>query len=296
MRILSPTYLDNGFDPSTPELNTEKGVLNIGTEGECNLIEDSKRIADTLILRCKLQPLPYQNQGIIVKLILEGNSLQEVTLYDKESHTYGYEREIEQSMLKGIALNYTGLGRGSQGDETFVFEGMDLSQGTLKCEDPLYIKPFSVETQAYSERTTTLSSDQRLVSPPGVINARILRGFGGYYKEGITLADIQQVYYSLTSVEDKTRVRLFSSTTLQENHTPAPHGGHDFNKQVLFHPLPDRHTYLSLAGALAEGYCYFSVEHEGDITKFTSTFGEPISGHPNLVDVYFKPSNSLPLS
>ncbi len=289
MRILPPSKITDGYEPSPPELNTEKGVLDIGSSSECDLIEESKLVAETLILRCTLRPIPYLNQDIKVRLISEGNPLEDVLLYDKGSLTYGYEREFEHSMVQGIALDYTGKGRGVQGGEAFVFEGADLKEGCIRCANPLYVKPFSVESQSYAERSTSLPSRQILISPPGVLNARILRGFGGYYKEGIKLEDIQQVYYSLTSVENKTRVRLFSSTVLHEQHTPAPQGGRDFNKQILFHPSPERHHYLSLSGALAEGFCSLLVEYEGSVTKFTSTFGEPIVGHPNLIDVYFKP-------
>jgi hypothetical protein len=290
MRILPPSTINNGFEPSQPELNTEKGVLDIGSSSECDLIEESKLVAETLILRCTLKPVPYLNRDIRVRLIVQSNPLEDALLYDKGSLTYGYEREFEHSMVQGIALDYMGMGRGIQRGESFVFEGTDLNEGCIKSTHPLYVKPFSVETQSHVERTTSLHSGQILISPPGALSARILRGFGGYYKEGIKFEDIQQVYYSLTAVDDKTRVRLFSSTLLHEQHTPAPQGGRDFNKQILFHPHPDRHEYLSLSGALAEGFCSLSVEHEGGITKFSSTFGEPIVGHPTLLDVYFKPS------
>lgn len=275
MRILSSNHIDDGYEPSSPELNTEKGVLDIGSSSECDLLEESKIIAETLILRCKLRPLPYENQSIKVGLISEGNPLHDVLLYDKGSLTYGYEREFEHSLFQGVALDYTGMGRAVHHGETFMFEGTNLSEGTLKCSNPLYIKPFLVETDYHVERTTSA-------------NERILRGFGGYYKEGTKLEDIQQIYYSLTSVEDKTRVRLFSSTTLLNQHTPPPQGGRDFNKNVLFQPAPEKHIYLSLAGALAEGFCSLSLEQDDTTTQFTSYRGELVSGHSNLLDVYFR--------
>jgi len=289
MRILPPSRFLPGFEPAQLELNTEEGILDISSPSTCELIDEKKIIAETLILRCHLRPLPLLNKNIKVRLISEGNSLNETLLYDTDSVTYGYEREVELSMWRGIALDYTGLGRGIYQEESFVFYGKDLPEGRIEGDNPIYVKPFLVETQNHAERSTSLTSGQTLVSPPGALNATILRGYGGYYKEGLKLEDIQQVYYSLTAVEDQTRVRLFSSSLLLEQHTPPPLGGREFNHDFLFNPLPHKEQYLSLSGSLAAGFCYLMVSTECGVTRFQSYLGEPVFGHPTLFNIYFKP-------
>jgi len=288
MPILPFTSLDDGYEPATPELNEEEGVLDISHPSDCILQEESKIIAETLVLRCSLRPIPLQNKAIHVQLIAEGEVLENAPLYEDESVAYGYGWESESSGWKGIALDYAGIGRGVYAGETFIFYGNRLPFGEMILKNPLYLKPFNCEVGNYQERMTSLSSGQVLRSPPGALDTQFLRGYGGYYKPGIALEDIQQVYYTITSTHRQTRVRLVNSTTLQEQHTSPPHGGQAFNYQVQFIPTLLEEEYLSLPGALASGYAHLSVTSELGITSFSSFLCEPIPGLPNLVNVYFR--------
>lgn len=288
MRILPFMPLNNeGYEPPVPELNQETGVLDITHPAECQLLAESKIGAETIVLRCSLRPIPLQNKNIQVQLIAEGETLNTAALYEDDSILHGYDWESSLSCWQAVSVEYTGLGRGTHEGETFVFYDTTLPFGKLELPNPLYIKPFRCELSNYHERVTTLPSGMVLRSPPGVIDTQMLRGYGGYYKTGLRLEEIQQVYYSLTSTHQETRVKLMNLTTLQEQQTPPPHGGKVFDYTVGFHPL-GKEEYLSLPGALAAGYGKLSVVSEVGVTVFSSFASEVVSGGSQLVDVYFR--------
>jgi hypothetical protein len=289
MHILPFMPLQAGYEPSTPELNQDEGVLDIFHESDCVLVEDSKIVAETLILRCALRPIPLENKTIHVQLISEGETLENTPLYEEESISYGYEREVENSWWQGIALDYVGLGRGVYQEKPFVFYGTTLPYGKLEIEGSLYLKPFKFESQNVQERSTTLPSGEVITSPPGVLDTRVLRGYGGYYKEGIALEEIQQIYYALTSTHSQTRVKLFSSSDLQEQQTPPPHGGKGLGGNVTFSPI-EQEEILTLSGAIAAGHARLSASMEGETILFRSYLCEPVSGHTTFMNVYFRPS------
>jgi hypothetical protein len=268
-----------------PELNQDEGMLDITHPADCILVEESKIVAETLVLRCTLRPVPLQNKTIQVQLIAEGEALEQTPLYTEESIAYGYEWESTDSCWQAIALDYTGIGRGVHEGKSFVFYGDTLPFGKIEMTHPLYIKPFSCELLNYQERMTTLHSGMVLRSPPGVLDTQILRGYGGYYKQGIRLEDMQQVYYNLTSTHRQTRVRLINSTTLCEQQTPPPQGGQVFDYRVQFNPLREE-EYLSFPAALAAGYGRISVTSDLGVTVLTSFLCESVSA--NVVNVYFR--------
>jgi hypothetical protein len=280
-----------GYEPPVPEVNEEEAVLDISHPGRCTLVEDSHFMAETLILRCALRPLPLENPKIHVQLMTDEGPLKPTFLYDEESISYGYEGEILQSCWQGISLDYTGIGRFVKDGKESVFYGTTLPFGKLEGRTPLYVKPFHVERSPYQEQLTTLPSGQLLRSPPGKTDVQFLRGYGGYYKEGIALEEMQQVYYSLTSTGPHTRVRLMNSTHLQAQQTPPPHGGPCFDYQVQFIPTLHKEEYLSLPGALAAGYAKISITSELGSVVFSSFSCEPISGFPGEINVGFRGGN-----
>lgn len=289
MPILPFMPLHKGYEPSAVELNHEEGVLEISHPSDCVLIEESKLVAETLILRCVIKPICMKDKTVKVRLISEGEVLEDTPLYEEESLAFGYEKEIKHSQWQGIALEYTGMGRGVYQGESFHFDGKTLPHGHIEIGHPLYFKPFKVDTDNHQERTTTLASGQILTSPPGALDAQVLRGYGGYYKEGIAPEEIQQVYYSLTSTHTQTRVRLFTSSTLHEQHTSPPNGGRDFHRDVIFNPSIQEEEYLSLSGAIATGYARLTVSTDWGKIQFLSYLCESVSGHPTFVNVYFHP-------
>lgn len=288
MSILPYTSPHEGYEPQTPELNQEEGVLDISHPSACTIEEESKLVAETIVLRCALRPIPLQNKGIHVQFIAEGDALDQANLYEEGSISYGYEWDWSDSCWQGVALDYTGIGRAIHEGESHLFYGNSLPLGQIEVKTPLYLKPFKYEVGNYQERMTSLSSGQVLRTPPGILDSQVLRGYGGYYKPGVALEDIQQVYYTLTSTHRQTQVRLTNSSHLQEQHTPPPHGGQAFDYAVRFQSELLEEEYLNLPGALAAGYARLSVSSELGTISFSSFLCEPILGFPNLVNVYFR--------
>jgi hypothetical protein len=291
MRILPSYSPDPGYEPGFVELNHEEGILDITHPSSCVLLEESQIVANTLTLRCSLHPVPLLDKTSKVQLIAEGEPLQAALVYDEEKVVEGYEGEVKNSQWGGVAIEYAGMGYGVYQGEKFLFSGNTLPFGTIEDQTPFYLKPFCVETQSYQVRSTTLVEGKVLSSPPGVLNTRVLRGYGGYYQPGVPLEDIQQIYYALTSDYDQTRIRLYRSSVLQAQHTPPPRGGREFNHEIMFSPFPREEEYLSLAGALAAGYARFSITTEFGSVLYSSYGWDSVASHPPFVSISFRPTS-----
>lgn len=285
MRILPPMPLSEGYETPSIALNEEEGVLEIFHPSEGHLLKESQIIPEILILRCQIYPITRPPSDINVQLIAEDETLESAPLYDKGAVAYGYDKEIYASQWQGMALEYTGIGMSISGEESLSFQHNEFSFGKIKVASPLYLKPFRVEVESHKEHHRTLEDGARLITPPNALNKQVLRGYGGYYKEGIPFEHIQQIYYSLTSTHNLTRIRLISTEQLQEEGTPPPTGGDN----RIFTPSLREEEYLSLGGALAAGFASISLEIEDKTILFKSFRSAPLSGHPTLINVYFKP-------
>ena len=233
----------------------------------------------------KIYPLARPPSDVNVQLTSENEALESAALYDETIVAYGYDREIRASQWQGMALEYTGIGTSISDGESLSFQDNNFSLGKIKVTSPLYLKPFRVEVESHKEHHRTLEDGSHLITPPAVLNKQVLRGYGGYYKEGIPFEHIQQIYYSLTSTHNATRIRLISTEQLQEEGSPPPTGG----ENRIFTPSLREEEYLSLGGALAAGYASVSLEIEEKIILFKSFRCAPVSGHPTFINVYFKP-------
>ncbi|MBX9785898.1 MAG: hypothetical protein K2Y08_01030 [Alphaproteobacteria bacterium] len=286
MRILPIMPLSEGYETPSITLNEEEGVLEIFHPSEGHLLKESQIIPEILILRCQIYPMARPPSDISVQLIAENEVLESAPLYDESIVTYGYDREIRASQWQGMALEYTGIGTSISDGESLSFQDNNFSFGKIKVTSPLYLKPFRVEVESHKEHHLTLEDGAHLITPPGALNKQVLRGYGAYYKEGISSEHIQQIYYSLTSSHNATRIRLISTEQLQEEDSPPPTGG----ENRIFTPPLREEEYLSLGGALAAGYASISLEIEEKTTLFKSFRCAPVSGHPTFINVYFKPN------
>lgn len=263
-----------GYEPPSVELNQEEAVLEIFHPAEGVLRKVMPSAAGILILRCRLVPVALTNTAARVQLTSENETLTSVPLYEDASVVFGYEHEVSISRWQAIALEYAGTGQEIREGTALPFQGTELSQGTLRLSSPLYFKPFRSEGENHAEQHATQASGERLITPPGVLNKQVLRPYGGYYKPGARLEDIQQVYYSLTSIQQRTGVRLHSSSNV--------------NPSTMVLPSLRTEESLSLGGALAAGYATISITTDGGDVPMKSFHCEAVAGG---VDVRFRAEN-----
>ncbi len=285
MHILSPFPSQDGYEPFPVDSNQELGMLDIYHPSEGSCIEETKISPQQIILRCELKPLPLTFPSPEAQLILEGEALHKCALYAKPSIAYGYSREWEYSMWAAISLHYLGKGQGTYQNDTFDFEGTTLPMGSLILRTPLFTKTFITQHQNLSERHTTLASGQLLTSPPDVFNTRIFKGYGGYYKPGIPLEEIQQIYFSFGCTQSETKIKLYDSSFLERNLTPPPQGG----KEITFYPPLQDESIMSLSGALIGGYAIIEFQTESISIRLRSYTYKAISGSTTDIDIFFKP-------
>ena len=276
MRILNFMSPPEGHEASSVALNEEEGVLDIFHPGDGRLIKESTLAPEILILRCRLRGVLRAPLDIRVQLTSEGETLESVLLYDEGSVAPGYDTVVA-SQWQGVALEYTGVGSVLAEGEVIPFQGTDINGGVITLASPLYVKPFRVETHFIEEQQKTLPSGEKVTTPLGGGKRRVLRGYGGYFKEGLPLKDIQQIYYSLTSRHHQTCVRLYRSTQLQEE-------GADM---AFVSPLREEEP-LSLEEALNKGHARFQCERGSTATLYASFQCGPLSGP--FINVYFKSS------
>lgn len=97
MKIIHQTGSSDGFEPAVPELNSEEGFLQISGSSSIDLLEERKFIAEKIVLRCELRPIPLHDRTIKVSLISDKHEFTPTFLYEPYSITYGYELEVEHS-------------------------------------------------------------------------------------------------------------------------------------------------------------------------------------------------------
>src|SRR5437868_4306118 len=112
MRILPHTSFSEGYEPGFIPLNQEEGILEISHPAVCQLQEESKIVAETLILRATLRSIPAQHKEAQIQLISETIPLEGVFLYAGETVAPGYERDIQSSQHQAIVVEYAGVGQG----------------------------------------------------------------------------------------------------------------------------------------------------------------------------------------
>lgn len=269
MRILPQLPHQEGHEPLAHEFNEEIGLLDTfhPSDGEC--VESLNQAPQILILRCELQPTLLTQLGVQGQLTLEGDSLKAAPLYDKSSLLSG---DWENARYASISVTYAGTGQTITQGNKVDFEGIELSEGELKIADALYTKSFHFAERNVQERQTTFPSGQVLTSPPGLLNTRVLRGYGGAYHPDRVLDEIRQVYYSLHSLKDETKVRLYSSA----------------RSGFTIYPTPTEEERLSLAGALATGSGKVELEMGDESFTYRSYFAEKVADSSQHVNVYFK--------
>lgn len=286
MRILPFMPSSDGEDTPFVDLNEEEGVLDIFHPSEGHLMKESQMTPEILILRCRLQGFPRKPSEIQVQLTAETENLEKSLLYNESTVSYGYDKEVLSSQWQGVALNYAGVGTAISEGESFPFQETELHGVKLILSSPLYIKPFRIEDKNIAEQHKTLASGGRMITPPGVLNKKVLRGYGGYFKEGALLRDIQQIYYALSSSHNQTRVRLYSSDQLQKEGSPPPFESPD---SVFARPL-EAEMSLSFEEVLARGYARLKIENTITSTPYKSFHSMALAGSSALINVYFTPN------
>lgn len=269
MRILPRLPAQEGHEPQPHDFNEEVGLLDIFQPSGGIFIETLNQAPEVLILRCVLKPTPLTQLGAQGQLTLEGDKLNATPLYEKSFLLSG---DWESTRYGSVSLTYAGMGQFIRDGNKIDFEGYELPIGELKIGSTIYTKFFRFAERNVQERQTTFPSGQVLTSPPGLLNTRILRGYGGAYHPDLPLDEIRQVYYSLHSLKDETRVRLYSL---------IPAG-------FTIYPTPTTEERLSLAGALTEGYGKVNLGVGGESLRYQSYFAEKVADAPHHVNVYFK--------
>ncbi len=289
-RLAARPYSQGYKAPSTSNVNTGRSQLRIQTDlSELPEIIDQKNLSPLWVrLRVKLKPI----------LIEEGNT--EICYSD--DHTsyhpislYGDSEQTRKSLHQSIHLVYQGVG--SFQDDDFSSEklliGSKLPQGKIVIPEDniLYTHSFLTQSAEKIHVKTSLQKDGKIIStPPGLVQANPLWGYGGYYHEGCDLKKIEQVYFSISRTKQKTDLQLSSYWFWQEKGANPPHNL-ELSKQCIVFMDPGVHS-PSLAQALSEGFAkiriYLGDDESGEqvYKEYQSfSFSQQV---PGSVDVVFK--------
>ncbi len=257
--------------PHTAFYNTDKGQLMIGTDK----LENIKNLQDFplyLQLKAKIITLKEREHGISLSYEEGGFVHDPVLLYPESMDNY-YTSEIE--------IHYLGMGeyRDPHDHQIHTFLGQQLPWGTLCFEGTLlYRLPF-----------ITQESSLNIKSEEGVQD---VRGYGGYYRLGCALEEVQQIFF--TSGFEGNCSYFYLSTLSDWHHKgiqppiPASQEGH----QIRFinggeEPIENLRSALQKGGARLSLYGGVD-DHEAEIIGHYQSIDGQGTSHDQLILTYVR--------
>ncbi len=265
---------DSGYSArSTAGENNRAPLIDTRVIKDITLDDDWRKVMPKVIsLEVKLNGRYVKDPRTRLYQIVNDTSLEPVHLYGTEGieDSKGYEL-AKESMYEAIELVY--LEKGSyiswwhaqpQGIEGKEFTGFKLHfpHKTLLGEYPFYC----TDDDSLIQNITFTQTGCWTVSEGAFENTLIQRPYGGYFKPGLPLDKIEQVYFSITG-NDKGTLKKLTTTSFWFAHEISPPEEGIYNDQrIRFDPrvsppYPNLATYLK-SGSL-EVYLQFGVNFEG---------------------------------
>lgn len=260
--------------PSTAGINGDDPFLEIGTdEGEVTFLKESLFFPKKIQLRATIEGIPLPSSSSTqVTLITQGETLQGCRLY--QSDHVEPEDLFLATAFQAIQLVYTGVGTYQEDQKNIAFQGLETENFRLVLpqENVIYRKPFAWERRAaVVERVTQLDYGHVFINPPGKMDMRVLRPYGGYFRPNFSAEKAQQVYYELGEKGNQT-VALLKI---------------DIPENAVLLPAPSPEERLSLSGALAAGYGKILLQSGREKRTYKSVSSHHPGDNPFFMDVSF---------
>jgi len=277
MRISKTAPQDRGYDaPSTEHVTTDLAEWDTNNFWHVDDVQFSMidPLPSHIIVRVKPSAIPLKKRkGIMVSFISQNTDLKAQPLYAKESLHHSFEHDVQSCQIAKINLHF----ENSEHAHILNFKEGDL----------VYEKPFALQTQSVVYEHPKNPS-------PGSTKVRKLYGYGGRYKEGLSLDECEQVFFEICQGYKKTEVGLSTYSQWVKRGTP-PLAQSSFRKKTIeIEPHLTEEQVLNLGAALAGGYAKIQVEDPelGQTITYHSLQGDRPHNHPHLIDITFAKQES----
>ncbi len=190
--LKTPRPLARGyFAPVTDRVNTDRPTFQIGGSTDI-FVPDPIHVPEFLKVKARLNPIKRQGEEVFAVVEKQEVGLKPCSVYEgHQDCQYQAMQLVFESFLSGklsfshITLSSSDLFRGSQDSRN-------------KCENDktiLFEKSFITQQSSCVLKQTTI--DRKLIiTPPGKENGQLLWGYGGYYKMGCDLRQIEQMFFT----------------------------------------------------------------------------------------------------
>lgn len=266
--LIKPNPYPGGYQaPSTAFINGGEARLHIKDEGGTYLCGEEE-MPPWIQLRFLLNPILLMTAPVNLTS-QAGETMMHGQLYQESEVRYLHARH------QAIELRYTGFGRVQLSDPLHL-----LKLPGLSCQKDQAVCHFEFQSQQGNDIhiNRTIVDDKVITTPPGMESGYPLWCYGGYYRPGCSLAEIEQIFFSLEEEGGQLCANLLSSTYFKQRGIIPPQA--TFYQGVNFafvDFLPAR--ALSLKDHLLKGGLVVSLDAGCDET------GEKVCGVYESFDV-----------
>lgn len=266
MKITYPLILTEGYDaPHTEHSTPDLAKLDSQDFWHIKSVDFQFTLPDKIIIQAQADPVPLKTKASQVSLLAQGRALPSQALYDPSTLSHHFAYEPEDCQIQAIRLNF----HGSEWQNILPFNPGDL----------IYEKPFRVQDNRVIHEERSQEEN-----PP-----RRLYGYGGVYKPGLALNQIQQVYSELFEGINKTEITLTSSSQWQERGVTPFNKGTFHQQHILVESQLTYEQSLNLGAALIEGYAKVKVQDPATNDTFIYASSNATQPHdsPNIFLITF---------
>lgn len=261
-------------------------------------------IPEEITLTVRLRPLPFEEKATTFQMKVNEKLYPSKQYYGLEALSQKQQGHRQYSQYQAIELLYEGQGSYLMKGERAPLSAANLSLNVQEGQ-PLLRKTFLVQkAPTLMVRKRYLGNSEWLMTPPygrAMINGYSLLAYGGYYKPGLPLSRISQIFASIDDEDDIPLLTLHSQRDLEEKRLPPPRSGYIFHNLYHYIDTFQEDDLLNLEGHIQGGKSIVSLassEGQADSKEASSTHRyrsyrytqlDPASG---LLDLHFKPDNA----
>ncbi|MBT4879674.1 MAG: hypothetical protein HON43_01705 [Alphaproteobacteria bacterium] len=300
--FIQSTYPEGYQAPSTQGISSELPLLAMEDQGilpALNFYMELPLAPQELILNCTLKPVPLMHTDIGVAFQHEQRASVAVAYYDlgnldqrplpETTRCAVWERD--GILCRSIQIGAMGGGfyRGSSQEEERAFEGFEVGQWRAP-HGVLYEKPYKTVERNFTVHFGMDAQRRLYMTPPDRVNAIPVFPYAGYFRPGMPLEEMVQLYGQILPGGKGPVVSVTTPLNWQDRNVVPARGGTIPPYDVIFVTPPDGCERISLREAIYGGHVKCSIEalqDEKHQVMFRSVGFRGVSSDSHRVEIVF---------
>ncbi len=232
--LKQPRPLPRGyFAPPTDRVNVDQPTFQIGGNTDFSVIE-TIHLPEFLKVKARLHPIKRQGDDLFAVVERQGTALKPYAIYQEHQD---YQYQAVQLVFESF-LDKT--------DRTVLYNAAFLFWTCMiVCFGSCVLKQDTIERKL-------------IVTPPGKENGQPLWGYGGYYKVGCDLKQIEQMFFMPIAQFSETNIHLTKASSWTAKGV-MPSLTHTKPEIVFMDSLIDQ-GMLNLVGDIEQGKAKISLQ------------------------------------